>query len=452
MDERLVRQIVISNPQWRGRPLAEHIDDIVPRDAIAELVGYADDRQIVIVTGPRRSGKTTGIVSTIQELLERGVDPKRTLYFSFDEVLSREHTVLEDVVSYFLGNVVPERMTKKAPAFLFLDEIQFIQDWPTTLKRIYETRPNVKIFASGSSSLGVRKGMGESLAGRAFDVTIPTLSFREYLAFKGIVVPQIPPFWSDAEVPESFMLVQNEVMNALASYLVRGGYPETVDMRPIAKVHTYIRQSVLDRVVYHDLPETESIANPASMMHLLKILASMSSQRFEIANIAPDIGMKAQTASKYISTLERAMLFSTCYNYTKSMVKQARSSKRAYLTDTGLISALLGFDETTGSQELGRLAETAAYNHLSRTSQVFFWRDPQGNEVDIVLPSKRTPIPIELKYQTSIYRSDAKGLARFCDVHGCDKAFLVTKDKEGSMEIGDVDIALFPLWRLLLQT
>ena len=451
MDERLARQIVISNPQWNGRPLAEHIDSIVPRDSIGELVSYVNDRQIVIVTGPRRSGKTTGIVSTIQHLLDRGIAPKKTLYFSFDEVLSRDHTVLEDVVSYFLENVVQERTTKKAPAFLFLDEVQFIKDWPAILKRIYETRPNVKIFASGSSSLGVRKGMGESLAGRAFDITVPTLSFREYLAFKEIEVPRFPPAWSEAKVPESFMLVQNDVTKALTRYLVRGGYPETVDMQTISKTHRYIRQSVLDRVVYHDLLETESVANPASMMHLLKILASMSSQRFEIANIAPDIGMKAQTASKYLSVLERAMLLSICYNYTKSMVKQARSSKRAYLTDNGLISSLLGLDETTGSQELGRLAETAAYNHLSRTSQVFFWRDPQGNEVDIVLPSERAPIPIEIKFQTSIYKSDAKGLVRFCDVHCCDKAILVTKDKEGLMDVGDIEITLIPLWRLLLQ-
>ncbi|MBU1157707.1 MAG: ATP-binding protein, partial [Candidatus Thermoplasmatota archaeon] len=442
MNERLVRQIVISNPQWRGESLAEHVEEIILRESIEELTSFADDRQIVLVTGPRRSGKTTAITKTMQDLLDRGVNSKNTMYFSFDEVLSREHTILEDVVSYFLENVVPTKPSKKNPVFLFLDEIQFINEWPTILKRIYETKSNVKIFASGSSSLGLRKGMGESLAGRAFDITIPTLSFREYLAFKGIEVPRIPLIWSDAPVPESFMLIQNEITNALTNYLVRGGYPETVGMQPITKVHRYIRQSVLDRVVYHDLPETESIANPASMMHLLKILASMSSQMFEIANIAPDIGMKAQTASKYLSILERAMLFSTCYNYTKSMVKQARSSKRAYLTDTGLISALLGLDDMTGSQELGRLAETAAHNHFSRTSQVFFWRDPQGNEVDIVLPSRHGPVPIELKYQTSIYKSDAKGLARFCDVHGCSRAYLVTKDRDGTMELGDVAITL----------
>ena len=452
MNEELVRQMAVSNPQWKGEGLLEHIGKIHSRDAMEEISSYVADRQIVLVTGPRRSGKTTAMIRAMQELLDKGVNPRNILYFSFDEVLSREHTVLEDVVSYFLGNVMPAKPSKKARAFLFLDEIQFVHDWSTMLKRIHETQPNVKVFASGSSSLGVRKGMGESLAGRAFDIAVPTLSFREYLRFGGLDVPRMPPIWSRSPVPASVMLIKDEITNALTSYLLRGGYPETVDMRPISKVFRYIRQSVLERVVYHDLPETEDVANPASMMHLLRILASISSQRFEISNIAPDIGMKAQTASKYLSVLERAMLLSTCFNYTKSMVKQARSSKRAYLTDTGLISSLLGLDESTGSQEFGRLAETAAYNHLSRASPAYFWRDPQGNEVDVVLPSKPSPIPVEVKYQSSIYRSDAKGLVRFCEVHGCDRAFLVTKDRQGSMEVGGVAVRLIPLWRLLLST
>jgi len=452
VNEELARQMAASNPQWKGEGLLEHLGKIHSRDVMEELARYVSDRQIVLVTGPRMSGKTTAMIQAMQELLDKGVNPRNILYFSFDEVLSREHTVLEDVVSYFLSNVMPSKPSRQARAFLFLDEIQFIHDWSTMLKRIYETQPNVKVFASGSSSLGVRKGMGESLAGRAFDITVPTLSFREYLRFRGVSVPPVPPIWSKASVPPSVMLIKDEITGALTNYLLKGGYPETVDMRPASKVLRYIRQSVLERVVYHDLPETEDIANPASMMHLLKILASISSQRFEISNIAPDIGMKAQTASKYLSVLERAMLLSTCFNYTRSMVKQARSSKRAYLTDTGLISSLLGLDESTGSQELGRLAETAAYNHLSRDSPAHFWRDSQGNEVDIVLRSKSGPIPIEVKYQSSIYRSDAKGLVRFCEVHGCDRAFLVTKDRQGSMEVGGVAVKLFPLWRLLLST
>lgn len=452
VNEELIRQMSVSNPQWKGEILHESVGKIYPRDATEEIAKYLKDRQIVLITGPRRSGKTTAMFQTMQAQLDIGIHPRNILYFSFDEVLSREHTVLEDVVSFFLNNVIPSKPSKQARALLFLDEIQFIHDWSTMLKRIYETQPNVKIFASGSSSLGIRRGMGESLAGRAFDVTVSTLTFREYLIFRGVESPRLPPIWSRSKLPGSVMLIKDEISNALIEYLIRGGYPETVSMRPISKVHTYIRQSVLERVVYHDLPETEDISNPASMMHLLKILASISSQRFEIANIAPDIGMKAQTASKYLSVLERAMLMSTCYNYTKSMVKQARSSKRAYLTDNGLIGSLLGLDESVGSQELGRLAETAAFNHLSRASKVYFWRDPQGNEVDLVLPSRSGPIPIEVKFQSSIYKSDAKGLVRFCDVHDCDKAFLITRDRQGTMEVGGVAVKMFPLWRLLLST
>lgn len=444
--------MAVSNPHWKGESLLEHIGKIHPRDVSGEIARYMEERQIVLLTGPRRSGKTTSMVQAMQDLLDSGANPRNILYFSFDEVLSREHNVLEEVVSYFLRNLLPTKPSKRERAYLFLDEIQFIHDWPTMLKRVYEAQPNVKILASGSSSLRVRKGMGESLAGRAFDITVPTLSFREYLRFRGLEVPRLQSFVSGTPVPASVMLVKDEISSALATYLLRGGYPETVSMQPVSKVLRYIRQSVLERVVYHDLPETDEVANPASMMHLLKILASISSQRFEIANIAPDIGMKAQTASRYMSVLERALLLSTCYNYTKSMVKQARSSKRAYLTDNGLISSLLGLDESTGSQELGRLAETAAYNHLARSSPVHFWRDSQGNEVDIVLPSRSGPLPIEVKYQSSIYRSDTKGLCRFCEVHGTARAFLVTKDRQGSMEVGGMKIMMLPLWRLLLST
>lgn len=193
MNEELIRQMTVSNPHWKGDGLLESVGKIYSRDASKEIAKYIDDRQIVLVTGPRRSGKTTAMIQAMRERLDKGVNPRNILYFSFDEVLSREHTVLEDVVSYFLNHVIPAKPSKNARAFLFLDEIQFIHDWSTMLKRIYETQPNVKVFASGSSSLGVRKGMGESLAGRAFDITVPTLSFREYLRFRGIDVPRMPP-------------------------------------------------------------------------------------------------------------------------------------------------------------------------------------------------------------------------------------------------------------------
>jgi predicted AAA+ superfamily ATPase len=70
----------------------------------------------------------------------------------------------------------------------------------------------------------------------------------------------------------------------------------------------------------------------------------------------------------------------------------------------------------------------------------------------MVLTSRSGPIPIEVKYQSSIYKSDAKGLVRFCDVNDSARAFLVTRDRQGTMEVGGVAVNMLPLWRLLLST
>ena len=449
MNDEAIRLIVLSNPHWKGGRLYEHLDDIRPRDALSELQNHIGDRQMVLITGPRRAGKTTVMVKVMDDLIGSGTDPKKIFYFSFDEILSREHSILHDVVTYYLDNVHPGKPTRNSPAFLFLDEIQFVRDWPVMLKRLYETMPNVKMFVSGSSSVEVHKGMTESLAGRAFTVKIPTLSFREFLSFRGVDLPALPPIGSGKEAPSKLGMLKYDIEKNLDDFLVRGGFPEIAKEKSIAKVHKYIRQSVLDRVIYHDLPMADGVASPSSLMHLLKILASSSSQRFEIANIAPAIGMRPQTASKYISVLERAHLVSICYNYTKSEVKQARSSKKVYISDTGIISSMLGYDESIRGPELGRLAETAAYNHVSKMINAYFWRDVQGNEVDIVCHPRGGVLPIEVKYQTSIYKSDVKSLLRFCAVNKLGRALLVTKDVEDAWAFGEVKITLMPLWRFL---
>jgi hypothetical protein len=149
--------------------------------------------------------------------------------------------------------------------------------------------------------------------------------------------------------------------------------------------------------------------------------------------------------------LERAQLLAVCYNYSRSRTKQARTSKRLYMTDTGLISALLGYEAALAGPEVGRLAETAAFNHLSRTSEAYFWRDSTGNEVDLVLVQGNKVVPVEVKYQSSITKGDAKGLVRFCEVHGAKDPVMITRGTSGTMEVGGYGIRLVPMWRALLS-
>jgi predicted AAA+ superfamily ATPase len=439
------------NPQWEGRPIFEHPEEIRSRDVLGAVEEVMNVRQMVVVTGPRRSGKTTVLRQVQDGLLKKSVDPKRTLYFSFDEVTDRDPYIIEDIVTTYLTRIHPGRPSRENRAFVFLDEVQFVHQWPSMLMRLYESEPHLKIFASGSSTLKVWKGSGESLAGRRFDVTVKPLSFREYLAFKDIDLPRIDYDVAWDGLSARVRSRADEIEGFLDQYLLRGGFPETVAMGSLQLAQRYLHQSVIEKAVYFDIPEVESVRNPLAMMNLLTVFASMTSRQFEIGNLSSSLGLTRQTISSYISILERSQLVGLSYNFTKSKVRQARTSKRIYMRDTGVACSLVGYDESVGASDMGRLAETAVFNHLCGDAPTYFWRDPRGNEVDFVIRRKRDLVPVEVKYQSSVTRSDAKGLSLFCRQNRHASPLLLSRGSEGVMDMDGLVVQMVPLWRYLLS-
>jgi len=451
VDRRVERLMFRFNPQWEGRPIFEHPEEIRSRDVLGAVEEVMNVRQMVVVTGPRRSGKTTVLRQVQDGLLKKSVDPKRTLYFSFDEVTDRDPYIIEDIVTTYLTRIHPGRPSRDNRAFVFLDEVQFVHQWPSMLKRLYESEPHLKIFASGSSTLKVWKGSGESLAGRRFDVTVKPLSFREYLAFKDVDLPRIDYNVAWDDLSARVRSRADEIEGFLDQYLLRGGFPETVAMGSLQLAQRYLHQSVIEKAVYFDIPEVESVRNPLAMMNLLTVFASMTSRQFEIGNLSSSLGLTRQTISSYISILERSQLVGLSYNFTKSKVRQARTSKRIYMRDTGVACSLVGYDESIGASDMGRLAETAVFNHLCGDAPTYFWRDPRGNEVDFVIRRKRDLVPVEVKYQSSVTRSDAKGLALFCRQNRPTNPLLLTRGSEGVMDMDGLVVQMVPLWRYLLS-
>jgi len=451
MDRFTERQIPRFNPQWSGQDLFGHSPEPRQREAMDDIEGYMALRQMLVISGPRRAGKTTVMKLLMKGLMDTGTEPQRIMYYSFDEVGQKEPGVVDDVISFFLEKICPSRPTAGKKAYLFLDEVQYVPYWATMLKRFYETVPHLKMVVSGSSSLEVSRGSGESLAGRRFDFTVLPLSFREYLSFTGLSLPKVPLTADERDLKGDIIVHGGTAKSRLDDYLVRGGFPETVGLPSTEIVHQYLSESVLGKVIGFDIPMVESVRNPAMMRSLLDIIASISSRTFELGNMGSSLGLTRQTISSYVSMLERAHIVSVCPNYTKSKVKQARTAKRIYITDPGLMSSLMGFGDSVSGPDLGRLAETAVYGHLSRVSDPYFWRDARGNEVDIVLADGKEVVPVEVKYQRGINKGDAKGLVRFCEAHGVKDPIMVTRDTSGTMEVGGYVIRLVPMWRALLS-
>ncbi|MDI9644725.1 MAG: AAA family ATPase, partial [Candidatus Verstraetearchaeota archaeon] len=136
------------NEWWFTGKVRRELAPRFKRYAFARMLSAASERQILIVAGLRRTGKTTLMYQVIESLLETE-DPKRLLYFSFEDAESGPREVLE----HYEKEVLKKPLEEAGRIYVFLDEIQYAGGWAAAVKQFYDLYPNLKFFVSGSSSL-----------------------------------------------------------------------------------------------------------------------------------------------------------------------------------------------------------------------------------------------------------------------------------------------------------
>src|SRR3989344_3121038 len=225
----------------------------INRDIFNKLSNNIKNRQIITISGLRRTGKTVLIKQLINLLIKEKVSRTNILYFSFDE----EQPKIEDIINEF------EKVTNidknKTKVYIFFDEIQKLEDWQNQIKYYYDNF-NIKFFVSGSSSLFIKKNAKESLAGRSFDFYIPPLSFKEFLTFR-----------KKEELIKKSKLFSQEIKREFSLYMKRQ-FIETIN-EDEETISEYIK-SILEKVIYIDIPKVFSIENNDLLLRLMKIIAS----------------------------------------------------------------------------------------------------------------------------------------------------------------------------------
>ena len=176
---------------------------------------YLDTGEILVLNGVRRSGKTTILFQTVDELvLKRGVSPEKILFVNCDDpLLSEFENPLETVIDTYRKDVYAGD-----DAWLILDEVQSIDGWERWIKSYYD-RKMFKIIISGSSSYLMDSGLSVLLSGRYLPVSVYPLDFSEFLMFKGF------DYYTD---PVALAGDKYKIMNYLSDYLKSGGFPQVV--------------------------------------------------------------------------------------------------------------------------------------------------------------------------------------------------------------------------------
>jgi predicted AAA+ superfamily ATPase len=383
-------------------------------------MSYMPLRQIIALSGLRRVGKTTILQKAAADAIADGLDPKNVVYFSFDEFKSIE---LRDVLR--ASEDLLDRSFSGKRVLLILDEVQKLQDWENQAKALYDLHHHVKMLISGSESLFIKRKSRATLAGRIYEFRVDPLSFKEYLSFKGENL--IPPG-----------LFPRELKKLYGEFLKTQGFPELVGISNEEIIQKYIKESIVDKVIYRDIPQLFRIKQIAVLEGLLGVLMDDPGQMTDLTSLGKDLHIARQTLSLYLRYLEESYLIRKLYNYSKSRRKVERKLKKIYPT---IQSPRLLFKED--DQARSRAFECAVVNQLKAE---YFWRDPYKNEVDVIRDGE-SPMPIEIKYG----KIELDGVLAFMKRYKVGEGMIISRDREHVYESNGRKIRVVPAYNHFLS-
>jgi predicted AAA+ superfamily ATPase len=281
---------------------------------------------------------------------------------------------------------------------------------------------------SGSAALPLQKGTKESLAGRFFEFQVDPLSFNEFLEFRGAAIDNTRE-----------QIYRREIKLLLSDFLETGGFAETISFSGIA-LKKYFRESLLERVIFRDIPESFEITRPALLMVLLEIIADTPGLYLEYKNIGNDLKVDQRTVANYISYLSHSLLVSKLYNYSANRLTSEKKLKRIYLSNTCFLSVL----SSEKKPELGVLLETFFANWLNAR---FFFRSPQKDEVDFILYDRKNVLPVEVKIRERLSKKDLRPMKKFMTRFKCRQALLIAKNDDRIEREENREILILPYWK-----
>lgn len=433
------------NPWWENQGVA------VPsfrRRVFPLFEKFMKTRQMVAIVGLRRVGKTVLMKQSINDLLKI-TNKENVFYFLFDDLTAQHPEVLEELLGSFLKTIAGTGLK-----YVFLDEIQKVDYWQDVLKRFYDTRDDVKFVISGSASLEIKKSR-ESLAGRMLDIHVPVFTFREFLELQGIAVEKPALEFDSLKSFYEANLHKRQVFEAkLLDYVFKGAFPEIAFETDREIITSYIRSSVIDKIVLEDIPIVFRVKKREVLSALLEYASRETSNLFELSSVSNSIAADYQTCRSYLFFLEHSFVLDVLLNYSRSFSKQLRKSKKIHIAHPCISMAFmrLGPEVLAVSDLSGRFMETIAFQHSRLISNpVHFWRTPQKREVDLVLEQGNGELlPVEVKYSNSIQDSDAGSVVKFLDKYSGQKGVVITRDLLNEKEIRGKKILFIPMWLFLL--
>ena len=376
---------------------------IIPRQSeqlLAELIPHSP---VVLIHGPRQSGKTT-LAKLIGDRLGYS-------YYTFDN-LKTLAAVQSDPTGFMYA--LPDRV--------ILDEIQLAPELFRLLKlSVDRHRINGRFILTGSTNVLFLPELTDALTGRMLIVRLHPLSQVEIEQTKST------PFL-DRLFTGDFRMSQSEPLGSnLADRIVAGGYPPALAI-PVDRIRSSWYNSYVVSLVQNDISGQVKVHSPESLPSLLTAVAGLSAQLFNSSSIASQLQMNRNTIRHYLSLLERHFLIKRLPPWYSNRMKRIIKTPKIHIGDTGLACSLLNIDANDLQMDrnlLGQLVESFVFQELRRQAsssnkpyKFYHFRDRYGVEADMIIELGGSKLAgIEIKAGASIISSDFKALRKIKAAH-----------------------------------
>lgn len=383
-----------------------------PRKIEQQLLNQASNRKISFLLGARQVGKTTLLKTLIEKLSSHG----KSLFLDLDVLSNYEKiSTFEALMATLKVNGYQE--PESHFFYLFLDEFQHYPAVGRIMKNVYDNTKNIKIYASGSSSLTMKEQIQESLAGRKIINRMYPLDFEEFLWFKD--QERLIRNFSNLQSlrGENLQPALTDYEPLLEEFLVFGGYPE-VALKTLPAEKKIVLQSIFDLYVKKDLSDHLRMEKVLGMKKVIEFLAVNNGQKIKYERICTLASLPSHSVRKYIEILEETYLIKVVRPYHSNKNKELIKIPKIYFIDSGISNFFCNnFNNLALRNDSGYLLENFILAELVKTglSTIYFWQDKNRNEVDFIIEQGETLIPLEVKNKVHLKQDDFRGLASFAD-------------------------------------
>ncbi len=335
------------------------------KEYIEKLLSYKDQDLIKVVSGLRRSGKSTLLELYREHLLKQGISKRQMQFYNFELPENYLNKSWDDI--YF---EIKKKFQAGKPNYIFLDEVQNIPNFEKLVDGLFATT-NADVYITGSNAFLLSSELATLLSGRYIEISILPFSFKEYLTARKIDI--------------GYKYLNFEAL--FFDYVNETSLPKGVELREggFDKIYEYL-EAIYTTIIEKDITQRHKINDKRAFANIVKFVASNIGNALSPSNISKTLRHDGQTihhatVEKYLEYLVSSFVFYKVNRFDLKGKKQLATQEKYYLVDTGLLNVLVGKERLT---DRGHILENIVYLELIRRGNKVWTGTARNTEVDFV--------------------------------------------------------------------